>query len=300
MELSQLHFHSWGLVAENPAVNQHNIMVIPTEYRLGHAESIVTNPQEDELEYESDEGVEVVKVLHNTAIECKWMKLNSNRVTPPNVRRNDDVIIMRLGNTDRYYWLDFNIANVKRLETAVWAWSADPDNPMADDLSNAYTLEISTHGKLITLTTTQANGEPFGYTHQYNTGDGRVTLEDTDGNSVYLDSAEREIGMINSDGTSFKLNKKDIEAYAPNNIAWTAVKSISFSCKQMTIVASDSLAIETNDMVVDSPTTTFTGVVNAASVNAAGSGSFGSVDAQEISATTLTADNATFKSHGPH
>lgn len=294
-ELSQLHFHSWGLVAENAAVGQKVVQVTPVEFRFGEDEIIVDNPVDDELEYLSEEGQESVKVVRNLTIPCTWLKWNSNRVTPPNVRRNDDVLIYRLGMTDKYYWMDFNIANVKRLETVVWAFSGDPNNPINDDLSNAYRFEISTHGKLVTFTTSQANGEPFGYTHQYDTETGVVTLADTVGNTIYLNSAQTEIGMVNADRTSLKLTKKDIVAYAPDNVQWTAVNAISFKCNTMDIVATESLKIKTNDFLADTPTATFTGLVKSKTLEVSTGGTFGSVASK-----TITADSATFKSHGPH
>lgn len=301
MELSHFHFHSWGLVAENAAVGQHVVKVVPVEFRFGHQEVVITNPTEDVLTYPSEDGIETVKVLSDQAVPCKWLKLNSNRVTPPNVRRNDEVMIFRLGETDQYYWADFNIANVKRLETAVWAWSADPNQPIAEDLSNAYRLEVSTHGKQITLVTSQANGEPFGYTVQLDTEEGRFVTLDTAGNTTYLDSTRTEIGFINADKTHLKLSKKSIDAYAPDSIHWTAVKHIGFKCQNMTIQATDSLKIKTNDFLADTPTATFTGLVKADSMSCENGGQFGSVNASgNISSKTMSADSATFKSHGPH
>jgi phage baseplate assembly protein gpV len=301
MELSHLHFHSWGLVAENAAIGQQVVSVVPVEYRFGHKEVVIDNPQEDVVTYPSEDGMETVKVFHNGAVPCQWLNLNGNRVTPPNVRRNDDVIILRMGNTDQYYWMDFNIANVKRLETAVWAWSGDPNNPIKDDLSNAYRLEISTHGGLVTFTTSRANGEPFGYVHQFNTKDGKVVLEDTAGNRIYMDSSRTDIGMINADKTFLRLNRKNIEAYAPDSIHWTAVKHVSFKCQTMSIQAADSLKIKTNDFLADTPVATFTGLVKADSMSCTNGGQFGSVDASgAINAKSMTADTANFKSHGPH
>ncbi len=251
MELSQLHFHSWGLVANIKPSDTKEVKVVPIEYRFGHLESVLDNPESDDSSYETENGEELVEVVKSSAVTAKWLKFNTNRVTAPDVRRNDQVLIWRLGNTDRYYWTDMNVSNVKRLETVVYAWSADPKNPVKDDLSNAYFLEISTHNKSITLQTSQSNGEPFGYTLQLNTDEGRYIITDTAENIVYLDSAETVIGFKNALGTEFKLDKKNIYGYAPDSMKFKAVNTVAFECKDFTLDATNSIKFTTKDWTVN-------------------------------------------------
>lgn len=255
MELSQLHFHSWGLVANVKDLPDKEIKVVPIEYRFGVLESVLDQPEEDEETYQTDEGEEIVKVIHGTSVTAKWLKFNTNRITAPDVRRNDQVLIWRLGNTDRYFWTDMNVSNVKRLETVVYAWSADPNNPVKDDLSNAYFLEISTHNKSITLQTSQANEEPYGYTIQLNTADGVFQLVDTDENIIYLNSPETTIGFKNAMGTEFRLDKKNIHGYAPDSMFFKAEKTVKWECTDFILNASKSISFETRAWSVDSKDT---------------------------------------------
>lgn len=255
MELSQLHFHSWGLVANVKDLPDKEIKVVPIEYRFGVLESVLDQPEEDEEAYQTDEGEEIVKVIHGTSVTAKWLKFNTNRITAPDVRRNDQVLIWRLGNTDRYFWTDMNVSNVKRLETVVYAWSADPNNPVKDDLSNAYFLEISTHNKSITLQTSQANGEPYGYTMQLNTADGVFQLVDTDQNIIYLNSADTIIGFKNAMETEFRLDKKNIHGYAPDSMFFKAEKTVKWECTDFILNASKSISFETSAWKVNSKDT---------------------------------------------
>ncbi len=255
MELSQLHFHSWGLVANVKDLPDKEIKVVPIEYRFGVLESVLDQPEEDEEAYQTDEGEEIVKVIHGTSVTAKWLKFNTNRITAPDVRRNDQVLIWRLGNTDRYFWTDMNVSNVKRLETVVYAWSADPENPVKDDLSNAYFLEISTHNKSITLQTSQANGEPYGYTIQLNTADGVFQLVDTDENIMYLNSADTVIGFKNAMETEFRLDKKNIHGYAPDSMYFKAEKTVKWECTDFILNASKSISFKTSAWTVNSSDT---------------------------------------------
>lgn len=294
MELSQLHFHSWGLVANIKPSDTKEVKVVPIEYRFGHLESVLDNPEPDGSSYETENGEEIVEVVKSSAVTAKWLKFNSNRITAPDVRRNDQVLIWRLGNTDRYYWSDMNVSNIKRLETVVYAWSADPKNPMKDDLSNAYFLEMSTHNKSITLQTSQANGEPFGYTLQLNTDEGRYVITDTAENIIYMDSAETVIGFKNALGAEFKLDKKNIYGYAPDGMNFKAANTVAFECKDFTLDATNSIKFDTKNWTANAvkisyvasdilfeaekvtskaPTTVATGLLKCAGLSVGGGGS---------------------------
>jgi hypothetical protein len=52
---------------------------------------------------------------------------------------------------------------------------------------------VSTHDKHITLSTSQANGEPVGFTIQINTGKGFLVIEDTDGRIITMDKNDDQI-----------------------------------------------------------------------------------------------------------
>lgn len=250
MESSSLHFYSKGLVANNKPIDTHEIKVIPIEIRFAAEEDIIDNPTEVDIDYDGNNGSDSLTLVTNRAITATWLKTNTNRITSPDVRRGDEVHIYRLGESDRYFWVDCNSTNVKRLETAMWAFSADPKNPIADDLSNAYILEISTHDKCITLTTSQANGEPYGYTLQLNTNEGSFHLEDTDDNCIYLNSAETVIGFINADKTETRLDKKNIHMVAPDSMYVTAENLIKFECTDFVLNASKSITFTTKTWTV--------------------------------------------------
>lgn len=305
MEMSLLHFHSQGRVSSIKERGSNLIYAIPTENRFSEREEVIAAPTREVVTFNTENGESNHTQVIDNSIPCYWLKLNTNRVTPPDVRRDDKVLIWRLGNTDRYFWMDFNEANVKRLETVVYAFSADPKNPIAPDLSNAYVLSFSSHDKHITLRTSQANGEPFGYTLQLDTGEGRFVVEDTAENQIFIDSPETIIGMVNAMKTSFLLDKKNILASAPDSIRMKATNTIAFSCKDFTIDASSSIKSNTksynintdtfkmtcNSMTVEAtsvkyncPSNIFTGLVKAATIAIGGGGakSGGGDDAASI------------------
>lgn len=287
-DVSQFHFETLAKVALTPEINAWDIEVMPTEKTNQAGTEVVAINQKESIQHKTYGGEDNVTVDTSNCIKATWLPWNTTRKTPPNVRRNDDVLIFRLGNSSKYYWVDNSTKNVKRLETILFAISGDSKNPMASDYSNAYFLEVSSHGKRISLHTSQANGEPFGYDIQLDTDDGKLTVIDTALNQIFLDSAETTIGAKNANGTRILLEKKNINAYAPDSIRYEAVNTIAFKCtdfkidasNSFTLNASNSITLSTktfkstaNSNLFDCPSSTFTGNVSAANISVGGGAS---------------------------
>ena len=95
---SSLHFYSVGQAAENLVTGQHTLMVIPVEHHSYLDGEVRSNPQQIVAS-----GVDAAgkafqsKAVMDTAIEATWYSLQSNRYTPPDVRRGERVLIWRFG-----------------------------------------------------------------------------------------------------------------------------------------------------------------------------------------------------------
>lgn len=282
MDLSKLHLHSIGLVSANKAMSSHEISVILTESRFSNDEEILTNPNAQTVDFKTQGGQESVKVTLDNSVTAKWLKSNTNRISAPDVRRGDRVKVYRVGDTDEYYWEDMNSENVKRLETVVHAYSADPDNPMKDDGSNAYTFEVSAHQKTITIATSDANGEKAKFNVQLNCEDGVIVIEDDKDNNIYLDSVNTDIRLKNANGTMARLNKKNIEMFAPDSMFLKVANLINFKCTDFVMVSktvtmtNKTTTIEADKVLVNSPQSTFTGNVTTRSLSVGGAGAYDS------------------------
>ncbi len=245
MQASVFQVFSIGRVSDNKALGSSEIKAIPTETRFTVDEEVLTNPQQLETSYKTPSGQESVKGIIDNSITCTWLRRNTNRVTAPDVRRDDQVVIWRLGDSDKYYWEDMHTANVKRLETVIYAFSADPSGPIKGDLSNAYVFQISSHDKQITLNTSKANGEPFAWTVQLNTADGILSAESDGGEEFAIDSSAQHIWAKNAKGTMFELNKNDINAHAMNDVFFKADNNQTYNCKTFTVNATSGVHFNT-------------------------------------------------------
>lgn len=221
MQMSQLRPYSIGVAAENKPLDTRFLNVAPIEMLSALDGEINFDPQDQVVRGKDSRGNQYeIKTTLDNSVTAEWYPGASNRVTPPDIRRGELIELFRLGDTDKFYWRCMGLRdNLRRLETVIWAFNGTPKESDAGiSYETSYFFEVSTHKKLITMSTSQANGEPFRYTFQFNTKDGHVLLTDDVGNHVLLDSANTNIHLENIEGTMVELNKQDINFYAPNDV----------------------------------------------------------------------------------
>lgn len=326
MLLSKLKMISIGIVSEHKKLTTHFAKIHPAELLGeidGELRSIPVELVASGVDFDNNEYT--VKIQGDTSLTCEWLHLNSgNRLTSPDIRKGEQVIIWQFGETDKYYWTPMGRdVRLRRLETVIWAFSNIPDPEAEVDAltpENAYYFEVSTHTKQITLKTNKHDGEPFAYTIQLNTKDGNYTITDDVGNYVQLDSAETTIDLTNKDGTFWRLNKKNIRGYAPDSMYLVAENNVDIQCKDYKLYAKNSISTETKSaihkaktinneadsilnkaqsIINDAPTVTCTGLLVCASISVAGgAGGGGSADisvplnaTSGITTSSITADS---------
>ena len=271
-----------GVAGENKSLTSRHLAIIPTERTPAMDGEIAFNPQSRTFSGSDKNGDPYqISVTEDATLTAEWLPMGSNRVTPPDVRRGEPVVVYRLADSGRYYWRCMGLRDdLRRLETVIWAFNANPDdesNGNGVDIDNCYFIEVSTHTKQITLGTTQKNGEPYGYGIQLDTAKGKFTLEDTIGNILHLDSAWSLWEMINSSGTHVRLDKKIIYMFAPDKIDMEATNLIEMRTRDLImrvdnstrLMSGNSIYFETgsfttksNQTTHDSPNSTYTGNLN--------------------------------------
>lgn len=244
MDISMLKPWSIARAAENRKLDSHELEVLPIEY-LQYIDGELTA---DQFPLE-DKGVDgsgqeyTVRISSSNSVKATWLQWGSNRVTPPDIRRGERLLIYQFADMDKYYWVSLGLDDyMRRLETVIFAISnlRNPDTTEKLSVDNTYSVEFNTHTKQITLRTSKSDGEPYAYTFQFNTKIGVVTLADDDSNFIELNSTERRITAQNKDTSQFKIDKKDIFIKSPSTIQATT-ETITATCKDMIINASNSI-----------------------------------------------------------
>lgn len=167
-------------------------------------------------------------------------------MTPPDVRRGELVFIWQYADEDLYYWTSpGKDDHLRRLETVIWAFSGTKDEKTKKLTPlNSYVVEVSTHKKLVTLTTSKANGEPYSYTVQINADKGGIVITDDDGQYLELNSKERRWTITNKDGSIYKMDKDTIYEHAKTSIT-RKTKAYTLECETQTINAEKSITTTT-------------------------------------------------------
>lgn len=221
MEMSKLQVYSIGLVVVDKLLDTHIIEVVPQE------DSPMVNGEltDHKADYKAkgqdqDGGKYEVTVATTLSVKAVWLPIHSmNRKTAPDVRRGERVILYRYADSDFYFWATlWDDLHLRKLETAIYVFSGTKEEGAPINADNYYFMEISTHKKVVHFHTSKANGEPFSYDVQIDSGNGIVTIQDDAGNVIQLESKERIIQMVNGDGSIMEVNKKNINLKCSDTI----------------------------------------------------------------------------------
>jgi hypothetical protein len=260
VDVSQLKFYSIGIVAVNKHMSRDTIEVLPTEHFPYHDGEITDSWEEYEGKGKDYNGKEWNhKVDTTTTVLAKWLPLSiSNRITAPDVRRGEHVLLFRFGDVDEFYWTTLFIdKKLRRLETVTYSFSNNREENKEDDYDSTYSIEVSTHGKYIHVHTAKNDNEPFAYDIQLNTKDGCLTITDDldPPNKIVMNSKEKQIYLQNNDNSYIDINKKKIKIRAIDKVEIetehfevNASKDVNIKTEVYKLDASKSIDNKTTDL----------------------------------------------------
>lgn len=193
--------------------------------------------------------------LQGNTVPAKWMPVNTNRITAPDVRVGSKVVVYKFKGQNTFRWTYFGMDGTLRLETIIWAFSASPNvnenSPLTPD--NYYMLFLSTHQKKIQLITGQGNGEPTNYVIELNTGTGQFSIVDGESNVISLNSMEHAFTYLNQEKSYINIAKKNITLSCEDQMILRAAEKILMQCKELLLKAETSISVETQTTNWKSP-----------------------------------------------
>lgn len=207
---SNLHVYSIGTAAENKERNTMYLEVYPQEQlpmadgplNAGVNKYKAASQDADGIAYEEEQQV-------TATIKAKWRPFGGsrNRMTPPFVRRGEQVILFQFGDTDEYFWdeYDTNIGG-RKLDGCDWAFSAHRDENQTElTPENSYTFGVSAHDGRVGFQTTDQNGEVTKYTTNFDTKNGVIDIKDSAGNGYMMNTKDNHIKVYNGAGSFFEV-----------------------------------------------------------------------------------------------
>lgn len=254
---SQWKLYSTGIAANNKVVDSELLYVVPMEAVSMQDGELISQPFTQDAEgWDGKDELYRVQVKTDTAIQCRW-KRETNRRTPPDVRRGERVEIWRFADRDVFYWASMGMdEHLRKLETYVIGISGTPnEDEDGTQPDYGYHMEFSSHKGRITIATSAKNGEKCTYAVQLNPADGKLTISDELGNNFHINSLEAIVEMENADKTIVQLNKQDIFMKAENNIDVKAGNDIIMKAgNNFTVEAGSKLKLKGSQIEVDGET----------------------------------------------
>lgn len=242
VENSKFHIKSIAYAAENLELGSTKLEVSPVE-ALGYMQGEVTTDRDvmEETGVDAYGNAYTAKIETSNAMVAEWLQWGSNRITPPNIRRGERVLLWQYAQEDKYYWSAMGLDDhLRRLETVTYAWSNTKDEETQKlDPSNSYYAEVNTHSKVVNFRTNMNDGEPHAYLIQLNTKDGCLTVTDDIGNTFGINSAVNQVWLENADKSYVILDRKSIHINAPEEINISA-KSVNIKTQSNNIQSSNT------------------------------------------------------------
>lgn len=219
---SKFDFYSMAIAAENKDDGRNWILEV-TPYEMTTMMDGELNARGETQESTGTDAAGKVyadKVVTGNSIPAEWIGLGeSNRLTAPNVRRGEELILYTYGDTGKVFWEPRNKnSHLRRLETITWAFSGTRDEGVKQlTEENSYTVELSTHEKHILISTSNHNGEKCRFFLQINPGKGIATLADDKDNEITIDSVGSRISLINGENVEVHLDRRNLNVKVPGN-----------------------------------------------------------------------------------
>lgn len=276
--MSKLVKFSIGYVSKDKPEDSPYVRVIPVETSV-QIDGIIEDEDTTILFDGIDEDGEAIsgKVNSSIAIVAEWIGSDSNRMTAPDLRKGEVVTIYKYADEDRYFWESRNTkSKLRDTEHVVHLFSAKPKGDRAYlDLSNSYSITISSRDQQITVMLTDYNGEKASFVLQLDGKNGKAMLMDNKGQQFAIESLINRITLINKQKSSVVLDKEDILVSNMGNLIDKTAKMVSIECKEYKVVCnswdvlakesfvveSPAVSMKSDAVTVDAPTSTFTGMV---------------------------------------
>lgn len=232
---------SLGRVVEDKPQGTDYILVTPVEEFYDQPSGDINKFKEEQEGKYLSIGTTNFDTEHEVTnkVRAKWKSQGGgNRMTAPDVSRNELVALYQYGNnTEEYYWEEMGREHgLRGREDVVYAWSnkdgGDPSKKPSMDES--YIIRISTKHKLIEVKTPDNDGEACSYHILLDTKSGTLSISDGLENNLMLNSVEGKLSANTNEEIEF--NSKRIILNGEDSITLnTKVHEVNASSQSDTV-----------------------------------------------------------------
>lgn len=242
-----------GIVAENRLPSSNTIKVTLLELNPLMQGELADNLQEEEQEALDVQGNPIKSKLRtNTTVAVDWWPPDDYQMDAPMVRRLTKVQIYRYADSKQYYWrtmaLDQSLSRGQRYRLGVSATTQESrgaNGPYDDH----YILDINGPAGMVALTTSEGNKEKAGYTFSIDARSGLLYFGDNLGNYYRLDTQQKILETMNSDGTFMQINLMNMTLNGQETILTTFKDMIDTIGETIKQTAGKTIEVEAGESI---------------------------------------------------
>lgn len=228
--------YSIAVVVKDKEEDTNKIIVTPLEHLNNIGENLTTYKKKIKIALKDWERVTKVNITKRVRHEAEWLNLGDDtRVTAPDVCKGEMVVLYRMADEERFFWVvkEKNYL-VRKLEHVTWQYNNTPKDlqdaghlgvikkrkkpkkkeytgkggrmpsdtvfqfpkdNIDDAKSRTYWFEVSTRDKHILLQTSDNDEELTIYQIKLDTKKGILSIRDKQRNSIVIDSVPRQITL---------------------------------------------------------------------------------------------------------
>lgn len=196
---SKLKLYSLGIVVKDKVRGSDTIFVTPIEdLNIQQPGNIAEQTKDFKGQKASLSSVDF-KTEHEAKsyVQATWRSLEgNNRLSAPDVYANQTVILLKFGDVDEYYWTSLGREpTIQGREDVTYCFANKPANLKPFDRTTSYWFQVNTFDKYVKFHTSKNDGEAAGYDVNIDTGKGVLSITDTAGNSIVMNSVTGSISM---------------------------------------------------------------------------------------------------------
>lgn len=217
---SKLELYSLGIVAKDKPIDSVIVEVYPVEEFPTINGDINKQTMKHEAKTVNSRGKSVnTQVEGNVVLKATWIiNGNSNRASPPDVYQGETIQLYRYADEEELYWSQlFREPKIRRRERALYTFGATQKKGELLSKENSYWFEVDAIKKNVQFHTTKVDGEITEYDIKLDLQLGTLTIKDTNGNTINLNSKKNEIEFSTAQKDRIFLGGK-IELTSPGPI----------------------------------------------------------------------------------
>lgn len=131
-------------------------------------------------------------------ITATYLRTETNRAMPPDIRRGEHVMLLRVEDSDTYYWIPINLEPGLRRCERYWIQVSDSKEYYKGlTKENTYGIDIDTlQNKQIHIYTALSDGEKYRYDILLDPLHAVLSIQDSNGQSITFDTEKKNIHII--------------------------------------------------------------------------------------------------------